>query len=337
MIIVVTGAFGFIGSNIIRELNKRGFKDIIAVDDLTNGNKIRNLIDCDILDFVDKDDFIAEIVRGDYDNQIDYIIHQGACSDTTLQDGQYMMKNNYDYSALLLEYTQKNEVPLLYASSAAVYGAHQRFVEKREFEGPLNVYGYSKFLFDQMVRRYYENGVSAAVVGLRYFNVYGNGESHKDRMASVVLHNFKQYQSTGKVKLFEGSQGYGNGEQTRDFISIEDVVKVNMFFFENHINDKEEISGIFNCGTGNARSYNDLSLATVNACRVEQGLDKITLATAIKDGIIEYIPFPNDLANKYQCYTQADVNGLREAGFNATFSSLEDGISHYVSFLRNSN
>ncbi len=333
MIIAVTGAFGFIGSNIIKELNNKGFKDIIAVDNLSNGSKIKNLTDCEILDYVDKEDFLKEIINGEYDNQIDYIIHQGACSATTVLDGKYMMKNNYEYSSTLLEFAQKNEIPMLYASSASVYGASAIFIEKREFEAPLNVYGYSKFLFDQMVRRYFENGLTAPIVGLRYFNVYGARESHKERMASVVLHNFNQFQATGSVKLFEGCQGYANGGQVRDFISIEDVVKVNMFFFENHLNDKEEISGIFNCGTGNARSYNDLSLATINACRQKDGLDKLSLEQAVHDGIIQYISFPADLSGKYQCYTQADINGLRESGYKETFLSLEDGVTRYVDVL----
>ncbi|MBY0379034.1 MAG: ADP-glyceromanno-heptose 6-epimerase [Burkholderiales bacterium] len=333
MIIVVTGAFGFIGSNIVKELNNRGYKDIIAVDNLTSGGKIKNLADCDILDYVDKEDFIREITAGNYDNQLDYIIHQGACSATTVQDGRYMMKNNYEYSTSLLEYTQKNEIPLLYASSAATYGDKTEFIEERKYEAPLNVYGYSKFLFDQMVRRYYENGITAPIVGLRYFNVYGDREYHKNRMSSVVYHNFNQYMATGKVKLFEGCQGYANGTQVRDFISVTDAVAVNMFFFENHLNDKEELSGIFNCGTGIARSFNDLSLATINACRLNQGLDKITLETAVKEAIIEYIPFPDDLAGRYQCYTQANMNGLRDAGFKHEFLSLEDGVAQYVNIL----
>lgn len=333
MIIVVTGAFGFIGSNIVKELNNRGYTDILAVDNLTVGDKVKNLTDCDILDFVDKEDFIKEIENGNYDNQLDYIIHQGACSATVVQDGRYMMKNNYEYSTSLLEYCQKNEVPLLYASSAATYGARTEFIEKREFEAPLNVYGYSKFLFDQMVRRYFENGLTSPVVGLRYFNVYGDREYHKGRMSSVVLHNFNQYMTMGKVKLFEGCQDYGNGQQVRDFISISDAVKVNMFFFDNHLNDKEEISGIFNCGTGIARSFNDLSLATINACRINQGLPPIGLEQAIADRIIEYIPFPDDLAGRYQCYTQANMMGLRDAGFSDEFLSLEQGVKQYVDIL----
>jgi ADP-L-glycero-D-manno-heptose 6-epimerase len=333
MIIVVTGAFGFIGSNIVKALNERGYNDIIAVDNLINGAKSKNLVDCEILDYVDKEDFIKAIVNGDYDNQIDYISHQGACSATTEQDGRYMMKNNYEYSTVLLEYAQRSEIPLIYASSAATYGDRSDFVEERKYENPLNVYGYSKFLFDQVVRRYFGNGLTAPIVGLRYFNVYGPNEWHKERMASVAYHHFNQYQKDGKVKLFEGCQGYGNGEQVRDFISVEDVVKINMFFLCNYLNDVEEISGIFNCGTGKARSFNDLAKATVNACRVHEGKPALRLSEMVSTGILEYIPFPGDLAGRYQCYTQANLTNIREAGYKEEFLSLEEGISRYMSHL----
>lgn len=333
MIIAVTGAFGFIGSNLVKALNELGYKDIIAVDNLTNGSKAKNLADCEILDFVDKEDFIHGVANGEYDNHIDYIFHQGACSATTEQDGRYMMKNNYEYSSVLLEYAQKNEIPFVYASSASVYGNKPEFVEDRKYEYPLNVYGYSKFLFDQLVRRHYETGLTAPIVGLRYFNVYGEREAHKGRMASVVLHNFNEYQANGKVRLFEGCQGYANGEQVRDFVSVEDVVKINLFFMHNHLNESEEISGIYNCGTGTARSFNSLALATVNSCRTFDGQETLTLEDAVNKGIIEYIPFPNDLAGRYQCYTQANLGFLREAGCKHEFLSLENGIMSYVKTL----
>lgn len=333
MIIAVTGAYGFIGSNLVKQLNQLGYKDIIAVDNLTHGIKAQNLSDCEILDFVDKEDFIREIADGNWDNQIDYIFHQGACSATTEQDGRYMMKNNYEYSNVLLEFAQKNEIPMIYASSASVYGEIPEFIEERKYEHPLNVYGYSKFLFDQLVRRYYEAGLTAPIVGLRYFNVYGARESHKGRMSSVVLHNFNQYQACGKVKLFEGCQGYANGEQVRDFISVDDVVKINLFFMHNHLNDTEEISGIYNCGTGKARSFNDLALATVNACRLIEGKTVLTLTDAVDSGIIEYIPFPEDLAGRYQCFTQANLSFLRESGCKHKFLTLEDGVMQYVKGL----
>jgi len=335
MIIVVTGAAGFIGSNLVKALNNLGYKDILAVDNLTNGIKCRNLADVDILDYISKEDFIAGITNGDYDNQIDYIFHLGACSSTVESDGKYMMKNNYEYSCLLLEYAQKNEVPMTYASSAATYGANTIFVEERVNENPLNVYGYSKHLFDQTVRRYYSSGLSAPVVGLKYFNVYGFRESFKGRMASVVFQNFNQIHTTGKVKLFEGCQGYPNGGQMRDFISVEDVVRVNLFFFHNHNNSIEEVSGIFNCGTGHARSFNDLALATINSYHKLTNKPQVTLEQAVAQGILEYIEFPADLAGKYQCFTQANTTNLLEAGYNDGFLSLEDGVDIYVNQLYN--
>jgi ADP-L-glycero-D-manno-heptose 6-epimerase len=333
MVIAVTGAYGFIGSNIISELNKRGYTDIIAVDNLSKSNKFSNLVNCEILDFVDKETFIEEILAGEYDNQIDYIIHQGACSDTTNHDGKYMMKNNYDYSYILLDYAQKNEIPFLYASSASVYGNGNVFEEVREHEAPINIYGYSKFLFDQMVRRYYETGLKAPIVGLRYFNVYGINEFHKERMASVVYHNYMQYKENGFVNLFSGYKNYANGMQMRDFISVEDVVNVNMFFFDNHMNDHEEISGIFNCGTGVARTFNDLSLATINSCLILESKTTLTLQDAIDNDIIRYIPFPQDLINRYQFHTEASIKSLKEAGYNRQFLSLEDGIFNYIKLL----
>lgn len=334
MIIVVTGAAGFIGSNIIRALNQLGYNDIIAVDNLTNGIKCKNLNDCEIMDYVDKEDFITAVQNQNYEQQIDYVFHQGACSNTLETDGRYMMKNNYEYSCLLLEYAQRNEIPFIYASSAAVYGINNSFIEAREFEQPLNIYGYSKFLFDQMVRRYFKAELKSPIVGLRYFNVYGRGESHKARMASVVYHHFNQLQQNGKVQLYDSCQGYLAGAQSRDFISIEDVVKINMFFFNNHNQASEELSGIFNCGTGLARTFNDLALATINSYRkIYQQQSALNLFQAQQIGLIEYIPFPSDLTNKYQCFTQANPTNLIASGYNQEFLSLEGGIMNYVKQL----
>ncbi|HSQ04098.1 MAG TPA: ADP-glyceromanno-heptose 6-epimerase, partial [Burkholderiales bacterium] len=225
MYIVVTGAAGFIGSNIVRALNARGVSDIVAVDDLTHGDKFCNLTDCEIADYVDKDAFLNALQSGAFDGSVGAILHQGACSDTTESNGRYMMENNFQYSRALLDWCTEEEIPFIYASSAAVYGASRVFREERECEAPLNVYGYSKFLFDQVVRRRWKER-TAQVVGLRYFNVYGDRERHKGRMASVALHCFDQFRAQGSVQLFEGSGGYGAGEQRRDFVSIEDVAKV---------------------------------------------------------------------------------------------------------------
>jgi ADP-L-glycero-D-manno-heptose 6-epimerase len=239
-------------------------------------------------------------------------------------DGRYMMENNYRYSLDLLDWCQRFDIPFIYASSASVYGAGRVFRESREHEGPLNVYGYSKFLFDQVVRRRLA-GRSAQIAGFRYFNVYGPRESHKGRMASVAFHFFNQYVKDGRVRLFEGSAGYGPGEQIRDFVSVEDAVKVNLFFL-----DHPEISGIFNVGTGRAQSFNDVARATVNAVRRARGQPALTLAQLRESGVIEYIAFPPQLVGKYQSYTEADVSALRGAGYREPFLSVEDGVERYV-------
>ena len=241
MYIVVTGAAGFIGSNIVKALSERGEHDVLAVDDLKQGDKFLNLVDADVADYLDHEEFLREVSDGSFDGALAAIVHQGACSDTTEPDGRYMMQNNYRYSRELFEFCVDEEIPYVYASSAAVYGAGTDFREDRACESPLNVYGYSKFLFDEYVRRNWSNR-SSQVVGLRYFNVYGPREQHKGRMASVAFHFFNQYRANGKVRLFEGSGGYGNGEQRRDFVSVEDVVKVNLFFLDNPERSEEHTS-----------------------------------------------------------------------------------------------
>lgn len=327
MYIVVTGAAGFIGSNLVKALNARGETNIIAVDNLTKGDKFRNLVGCEIAHYLDKQDFLNQLNNGDFDGEIRAVLHQGACSDTMEQDGRYMMENNYQYSLALLDYCQIEEIPFLYASSAAVYGASQTFKESREFEGPLNVYGYSKFLFDQIVRRRW-NERTAQIAGFRYFNVYGPGEQHKGRMASVAYHHFNQYQAEGKVKLFEGYGGYPNGGQQRDFVSVEDVVKVNLHFL-----DHPGCSGIFNLGTGRAQSFNDVAVSSVNACRMADGLEPLSLEALVAQGILEYVGFPEALKGKYQSFTQADITALRNVGYDTPFFTVEQGVRRYVNYL----
>ncbi len=327
MYIIVTGAAGFIGSNIVAALNRRGETDILAVDDLQSGEKFTNLVDCEIADFIDKDDFLHALSAGRFDGAVNAVFHQGACSDTTQRDGRYMMRTNYEYSRELFDFCTEEEVPYLYASSAAVYGAGPQFREQREDERPLNVYGYSKFLFDQYVRAHWGER-SAQVVGLRYFNVYGPREQHKGRMASVAYHFFNQYRTASKVKLFEGCDDYGNGEQRRDFVSIEDVVRVNLYFL-----DHPAEAGIFNVGTGVAQTFNDVAVAVVNECRRIGGEGQLALADMQQGGVIEYIPFPADLKGKYQSFTEADLGRLRNAGYENPFLTVEEGVARYCEHL----
>lgn len=324
--IVVTGAAGFIGSNIVKGLNERGITDIICVDDLTDGPKFVNLADCQIADYLDKDDF-RSLVRENRLPAVRAIIHQGACSDTTEQNGRYMMDNNYRVTLELFEYCQAHRIPFLYASSAAVYGASTEYVEDLKNERPLNVYGYSKFLFDQVVRRRF-NSLTAQVVGLRYFNVYGPREQHKGRMASVAFHNMGQFQRDGFLRLFGEYDGWGKGEQSRDFISVEDVVKVNLFFL-----DHPEKSGIFNCGTGRAQPFNDVARAVIS----HLGGQELTLEQIVAQEKLRYIDFPEDLKGRYQSFTQADLTQLRAAGYEEEFLDVYTGIGRYIAELKREN
>jgi ADP-L-glycero-D-manno-heptose 6-epimerase len=323
MYYVVTGAAGFIGSRIVEALNRAGVTDIVAVDNLSRSSKVANLAPLEIADFLDKGEFLQRL--DGFDGAVEAVLHQGACSDTMESDGRYMMENNYRYSKTLLDWCQETEVPLLYASSASVYGAGPEFREERSCERPLNVYGYSKFLFDQLVRRTLP-GKTAQIAGFRYFNVYGPNEAHKGRMASVAFHAYNQLLSSGKVQLFEGSAGYGNGEQRRDFVHVDDVVDVNLWFLEQRQN-----SGIFNCGTGRAQTFNQLAAATINAL---QGTDHTARELAQK-GLIEYVAFPEGLKQRYQSFTEADLSRLRAAGYPGEFKSVEAGVASYVKQLQN--
>ncbi len=320
MLHIVTGAAGFIGSRLVAALNREGIGEIIAVDNLENGAKSRNLAGLEIEDYLDKRDFLARLESGRLDGAIEAVLHQGACSDTMETDGRYVMDNNYACSKALFDWCQEEEVPFIYASSAAVYGTGRAFTELRENENPLNVYAYSKLLFDQYVRKRLESR-SAQVAGLRYFNVYGPNEAHKGRMASVAFHAFNQFRAEGRVKLFVGSGGYGNGEQRRDFIHVDDVVSANLHFLENR-----EASGIFNCGTGRAQTFNEVAAAVINAANGSAA----SLGELVQKKLIEYIPFPPQLVGKYQSYTQADLERLRAAGYEGEFRPVQRGVAEYV-------
>jgi ADP-L-glycero-D-manno-heptose 6-epimerase len=310
---IVTGGAGFIGSNIVKGLNAKGFQDILVVDDLTNGHQYENLVDCQIRDYLDKEDFLKLIESGHHIvsgiNPIKAIFHEGACSTTTEWNGQFMMRNNYEYSKTLFHYALDRKIPFLYASSAAVYGGNRTFKEELVFESPLNVYGYSKFLFDQYIRRLSPK-IHSQVVGFRYFNVYGPGEQHKGSMASVAFHLTNQLKKSNVVKLFEGSDGYGSGEQRRDFVYVDDVVKVNLWFQEN-----KDKSGIFNVGTGRSQTFNAVANAVI---------------AWHKRGEVQYIPFPDHLVGHYQSFTEADISKLRAAGYTEEFSTVEQGVKAYL-------
>ena len=303
---LVTGGAGFIGSHIVRGLNDRGITDIMVVDDLSMGSKFVNLSDCTVADYLDRSELSNAIEKGTLDTRFESILHQGACTDTMEYDGRYMMENNFSFSKRLFHYALMRKIPFVYASSAAVYGAGRESAEIPENERPLNVYGYSKLAFDQHVRQWIDQAQST-VVGLRYFNVYGPRETKKGKMASMVYQLYRQLSENGVARLFEGTDGYGDGEQRRDFVFVEDVVAVNLFFAGTH-----DRKSIVNVGCGQSRSFNDIAN---------------TLIELLGKGRIEYIPFPEGLKGKYQSFTQADITSLRSVGYAEPFSSLEEGIS----------
>ena len=328
--IVVTGAAGMIGSNLVHGLNAIGIDDVIAVDDLTDGPKYRNLLGAKLSDYFDKSEFYTRFANGEF-GHVDAVLHQGACSDTMEHDGRFMLDTNYRCSKDLLDACQAQGTRLLYASSAATYGSSASFREEPEFEQPLNVYGYSKLLFDNVVRRLLPNlsqPGSSQVAGFRYFNVYGPREQHKGRMASVAFHHFNQFRDTGKVKLFGDYGGYGPGQQSRDFVFVDDVVAVNLWFLQH-----PDRSGIFNLGTGRAQPFNDVAQATVNAARAVQGESALPLADLVRQGLVDYIDFPAALVGKYQCFTEADLARLRATGCDHVFADVQTGVRNYVDWL----
>jgi len=309
---IVTGGAGFIGSQLVQELNRRGHTDILVVDNLERPEKFVNLSDLVIQDYLDKREFRARLDAGTFDPNVEAIFHNGACSDTMGGDGRYMLENNFGDSKAVLNFALTRGIPMVYASSAATYGRSPSFEPVPGNERPLNVYGYSKLLFDQHVRHLLAE-VRSPLVGLRYFNVYGPRESHKGRMMSVLHQLLRQLRETGVCQLFTGTDGYGDGEQQRDFVFVGDIVDLNLDFAQGPMR-----KGIFNAGTGQARSFNAIAR---------------TIIQCLGRGRIEYIPFPERLRGKYQSFTQADVRGLRDAGYTREFTVLEDGIRQTLAEL----
>jgi ADP-L-glycero-D-manno-heptose 6-epimerase len=313
--IIVTGCNGFIGSNLVSQLNKLGFNNIIGVDDLSKKKNLINIEHCEIEGLLDIEEFESNYLLKDKSfNDVNQIFHQGACTNTMEWDAEYMMKNNFSFSQQLLDFAERNSVSFIYASSASVYGGGKKFEEIRENENPINLYAFSKYLFDQLVRQKVKAN-KIQIVGLRYFNVYGPNESHKGQMASVAYHLHQQLKEGNDVKLFEGSGGFGPGEQKRDFIYVDDVVKVNLWFMNN-----PDVSGIFNVGTGKSQTFKEVAKAVIEW----HGKGSIT-----------YIPFPKELIDSYQSFTEANIDRLRQAGYQEDFLDVQSGIKLYLDELQN--
>jgi ADP-L-glycero-D-manno-heptose 6-epimerase len=326
---IVTGGAGFIGSNLVHELNAHSITDILIVDNFANARKFANLHGARYVDYLDKREFRRAIRENSLGiGKIEAILHQGACSNTLEDDGVYMMDNNFEYTKDVLRFAIHMDAPLVFASTAAVYGLSGpgRFTLTLENERPLNIYGYSKLVFDHYFRNELALGrVPITAVGLRYFNVYGPREQHKGRMASVIHHFTKQMKETGKVRLFAGTGGYGDGEQRRDFVYVRDLARLNMFFaqigpYAPKAGETAKVyRGLANAGSGKSRTFNDVARA---------------LMTVHGECPIEYIPFPADLEGRYQHFTEADLTALRELGYDRPMTELEAGITETYETLR---
>jgi ADP-L-glycero-D-manno-heptose 6-epimerase len=305
--IVLTGGAGFIGSNLLAALNAKDIADVHDVD--RSIDNFRPPCDLRFSDFMQPAEFTRALERKTLRRSIEAIFHQGACADTTCTDGRYMIDNNFTFSKSLLNFALSRAIPFVYASSAAVYGSSSAIAPSRENERPLNLYGLSKLAFDNHVRIVAAKSRST-VAGLRYFNVYGPRESHKGKMASMVYQLYRQLKSSGRARLFKGTDGYADGEQRRDFVFVDDVVRVNLALADGPVRN-----GIFNVGTGQPRTFNDVAR---------------TIIARLGAGEIEYVSFPKELGGKYQSFTQADLSGLRNAGYAEPFSTLENGIARSI-------
>ncbi len=311
--IIVTGGAGFIGSALVWKLNQMGEEEIIIVDELGTDEKWKNLTGLRFINIFHPDEFMKLILSDTFPFEFDTVFHLGACSSTTEKDADFLLQNNFHYSRNLAKYSITNRVRFIYASSAATYGDGTMGYLDDEHElnklRPLNMYGYSKHLFDLWIHK---TGYNEEVVGLKYFNVYGPNEFHKEDMRSVVHKSFGQIMETGSVKLFKSHKdGYKDGEQKRDFIYVKDVIDMTLYFYEN-----KDVNGLFNIGTGKSRTWVDLVTAVFNA------MDKPVN--------IEFIDMPDHLKDKYQYFTEANIDKIRNSGYTKKISSLEDGISDYV-------
>jgi len=311
--IIVTGGAGFIGSAIIAALNKRGIDNIVVVDELGSDLRWKNLVNLSFADYINKDDFLELVLEDDFHQDIKTVLHLGACSSTTETDATFLMQNNFQYTKLLATWAFEHDIRFIYASSAATYGDGSKgFIddeEKLDELRPLNMYGYSKHLFDLWARRH---GLLKEIAGLKYFNVFGPNEYHKADMRSFVLKAYEQIQADGKVRLFKShNPDYADGQYKRDFLYVKDAVDMTLFFMDN-----PNVNGIFNIGAGSARTWNDMVTAVFAA------LDK--------KPNIEFIEMPENLLKQYQYFTQADMTKLTKAGCDIQLTSLESAVTDYV-------
>ena len=312
--IIVTGGAGFIGSNIVRALNERGRTDIFIVDDLGDGDKYKNLIGLRFIDYQHKDDFLKLMAGSAFGSNVEAVFHEGACSDTMVYDVNFMMKTNYDYSKEILRFCIRKQIPLIYASSASVYGTGKKgFREDESCEQPINPYAFSKLMFDRYVRQFL-SAAKSKIIGLRYFNVFGPQESHKGKMASIFHQIYRRMKLGGGPRLFKGTDGYGDGEQKRDFIYVKDVAKINLWCLDNDV-----ASGIYNCGTGHAHTFNAVAKAMIESMHSKMRTT--------------YCDFPDELRGKYQSFTEADMKKLTAAGYKGGFTNFVIAVEEYCRFL----
>lgn len=309
---IVTGAAGFIGRNLAAALNSRGWDDLLLVDSLGSDEKWRNLVGLRFEDIIEPTEFLERIDRNGFDD-IDAVLHMGACSSTTESDADFLLRNNYRYTRTLCEWCLQRDIRFIYASSAATYGDGSQGYTDNDAAlrtlRPMNMYGYSKHMFDLWAQKH---SLFDRIAGLKYFNVFGPYEEHKGDMRSMISKAHQQIRKSGNIQLFKSYRPeYADGEQMRDFIYVNDAVAVTLYFLDNR-----NRSGLFNCGTGKARSWNDLAQSVFSSMNVPSR--------------IGYIEMPPAIQRKYQYFTQASMEKLRAAGYTRPFTDLEDAVGDYV-------